>query len=168
MMLIAIDPGNVESAFVRIDDQYKLYEHEKIRNEELINRIEDLSRICDRVVIERIASYGMAVGRSVFETCEWIGRFTQMAIGLYMPVDYVFRIDEKMALCRDARAGDTNIRRALIDRFAQHDLRTGKGTKKNPDYFYGFAKDEWAAMAVAVTYLDRRNAEKPTAVKVLY
>lgn len=168
MMLIAIDPGNVESAFVRIDDQYKLYEHEKIRNEELINRIEGLSRICDRVVIERIASYGMAVGRSVFETCEWIGRFTQMAIGLYMPVDYVFRIDEKMALCRDARAGDANIRRALIDRFAQHDLRTGKGTKKNPDYFYGFAKDEWAAMAVAVTYLDRWNAEKPTAVKVLY
>lgn len=168
MMLIAIDPGNVESAFVRIDEQYKLYEHEKIRNEELVNRIYGYRRVCDQVVIERIASYGMAVGRSVFETCEWIGRFTQMAIGLYMPVDYVFRIDEKMALCRDARAGDANIRRALIDRFARHDLRTGKGTKKNPDYFYGFAKDEWAAMAVAVTYLDRRNAEKPTAVKVLH
>lgn len=159
MKLVAIDPGNVESAFVCIDDQYKLYEHKKIRNEELINRIEDLSRICDRVVIERIASYGMAVGRSVFETCEWIGRFTQMAVEHSLPVDYVFRIDEKMAICRDARAGDTNIRRALIDRFAQHDLRTGKGTKKNPDYFYGFAKDEWAAMAAAVTFLDRRSAQ---------
>lgn len=155
MMLIAIDPGNVESAFVRIDDQYKLYEHEKIRNEELVNRIYGYSRICDQVVIERIASYGMAVGRSVFETCEWIGRFTQMAVEHSLPVDYVFRIDEKMAICRDARAGDANIRRALIDRFARHDLRTGKGTKKNPDYFYGFAKDEWAAMAVAVTFLDR-------------
>ncbi len=159
MMLIAIDPGNVESAFVRIDDQYKLYEHEKVRNEELIYRIEGYSCICDQVVIERIASYGMAVGRSVFETCEWIGRFTQMAVEYNMPVDYVFRLDEKMALCRDARAGDANIRRALIDRFARHDLRTGKGTKKNPDYFYGFAKDEWAAMAVAVTYLWRRSAE---------
>ena len=159
MMLIAIDPGNVESAFVRIDDQYKLYEHEKIRNEELVNRIYGYSRICDQVVIERIASYGMAVGRSVFETCEWIGRFTQMAVEHSLPVDYVFRIDEKMALCRDACAGDANIRRALIDRFARHDLRTGKGTKKNPDYFYGFAKDEWAAMAVAVTFLDRRSAQ---------
>ena len=159
MMLIAIDPGNVESAFVRIDDQYKLYEHEKIRNEELVNRIYGYSRICDQVVIERIASYGMAVGRSVFETCEWIGRFTQMAVEHSLPVDYVFRIDEKMELCRDARAGDANIRRALIDRFARHDLRTGKGTKKNPDYFYGFAKDEWAAMAVAVTFLDRRSAQ---------
>lgn len=168
MMLIAIDPGNVESAFVRIDDQYKLYEHEKIRNEELVNRIYGYSRICDQVVIERIASYGMAVGRSVFETCEWIGRFTQMAIEYTLPVDYVFRMEEKMALCRDARAGDANIRRALIDRFARHDLRTGKGTKKNPDYFYGFAKDEWAAMAVAVTYMDRWNAKKPTAVEVLY
>ena len=159
MMLIAIDPGNVESAFVRIDDQYKLYEHEKIRNEELVNRIYGYCRICDQVVIERIASYGMAVGRSVFETCEWIGRFTQMAVEHSLPVDYVFRIDEKMELCRDARAGDANIRRALIDRFARHDLRTGKGTKKNPDYFYGFAKDEWAAMAVAVTFLDRRSAQ---------
>lgn len=168
MMLVAIDPGNVESAFVRIDDKYKLYEHEKIRNEELVNRICGYSRICDQVVIERITSYGMAVGRSVFETCEWIGRYTQMAVEYALPVDYVFRIDEKMALCRDARAGDANIRRALIDRFARHDLRTGKGTKKNPDYFYGFARDEWAAMAVAVTYLDRWNAKKPTAVKVLY
>lgn len=159
MMLIAIDPGNVESAFVRIDDQYKLYEHEKIRNEELVNRIYGYSRICDQVVIERIASYGMAVGRSVFETCEWIGRFTQMAVEHSLTVDYVFRIDEKMAICRDARAGDANIRRALIDRFARHDLRTGKGTKKNPDYFYGFAKDEWAAMAVAVTFLYRRCAQ---------
>lgn len=159
MMLIAIDPGNVESAFVRIDDQYKLYEHEKVRNEDLLNRIYGYSRICDRVVIERIASYGMAVGRSVFETCEWIGRFTQLAVEYMLPVDYVFRMDEKMALCRDARAGDANIRRALIDRFARHDLRTGKGTKKNPDYFYGFAKDEWAAMAVAVTFLDRRSAQ---------
>ena len=159
MMLIAIDPGNVESAFVRIDDQYHLYTHEKISNESMLRRIHDYSYDCDQIVIERIASYGMAVGRSVFETCEWIGRFTQMAIGLYMPVDYVFRIDEKMSLCRDARAGDANIRRALIDRFARHDLRTGKGTKKNPDYFYGFAKDEWAAMAVAVAHLDRRSAK---------
>ena len=43
MMLLAIDPGNVESAFVRIDDQYRLYTHEKISNESMLRRIHDYS-----------------------------------------------------------------------------------------------------------------------------
>ena len=57
MMLIAIDPGNVESAFVRIDDQYRLYTHEKISNESMLRRIHDYIYDCDRIVIESIASY---------------------------------------------------------------------------------------------------------------
>ena len=156
MIILAIDPGNIKSAFVLINDQYTLYAKGKIENPDLLHRIEECHG-CDKVVIERIASYGMAVGRSVFETCEWVGRFTQKALESCIPVDYVFRLDEKMVLCHDSKAGDANIRRALIDRFARHDLRTGKGTKKHPDYFYSFAKDEWAAMAVAVAFFGRSN-----------
>ena len=75
------------------------------------------------MVIEMIASYGMPVGKEVFDTCVWIGRFAE-ASG--MPTNYIYRKDEKMNICHSKRAKDSNIRQALIDRFGV------VGTKKNP------------------------------------
>ena len=34
---------------------------------------------------------------------------------------------------------------------------TVRGTKDNPDVFYGFAGDMWQAAVVGVTWLDRRE-----------
>ena len=153
MKIFAIDPGNIESAYCIMDEEYRLIEFAKLQNKEVMKIL--LDKLCemDRVVIERIASYGMPVGREVFDTCEWIGRFSQEA-EKSVEVEYIFRKDEKMYICGDTRAKDANIRLALIDRFAKHDFKSGKGTKKNPDYFYGVSADVWAAIAVAVSYLD--------------
>lgn len=73
-----------------------------------------------------IASYGMAVGKEVFETCVWIGRFIEIARLRKIEVEYIYRKDEKMNLCQSMKAKDSNIRQALIDRFGE------VGTKKNP------------------------------------
>lgn len=73
-----------------------------------------------------IASYGMAVGKEVFETCVWIGRFIEIARFKNIEVEYIYRKDEKMNLCNSMKAKDSNIRQALIDRFGE------VGTKKNP------------------------------------
>lgn len=156
-VLLAIDPGNIESAYVLADmDTYAPLEHAKVENRELLSRIWKMN--FQHVAVEQIASYGMAVGREVFDTCKWIGRFTQVLEGdLDMPVQEIYRKDEKMCLCGDSRAKDPNIRMALIDRFAQFDFKNGKGVKSRPDWFYGFRADEWAAYAVAVTALDIRN-----------
>ncbi|MBU3205164.1 hypothetical protein [Clostridium algidicarnis] len=156
-MILAIDPGSAESAYVVLDKDLKPKIFGKVKNEDLLEDlkmdkfIEKDNGEQDHFVIEMIASYGMAVGATVFDTCVWIGRFIE---AIDDEVTYIYRKDEKMNLCHTMKAKDSNIRQALIDRFAQHDFKNGKGTKKNKDVFYGFYKDCWSAMAVGVTYYD--------------
>jgi len=153
MNILAIDPGNIESAYVLMNDSYEIFQFGKIGNENMFEIIEET--MPDIVVIEMVASYGMAVGESVFETVFWIGRFYEASIREWSDCNRVYRKDVKMNLCGQTRAKDSNIRQALIDRFAKHDFKNGKGTKKNQDYFYGFKADIWSAYAVGVTYLDK-------------
>lgn len=158
MRIFAIDPGNVYSAFVVVDENYTIHHKDKAGNQDVLEQIQGI--LPDKVVIEKIASYGMAVGKEVFDTCIWIGRFEQMSISLGIPVEYIFRSEEKLEICHTQKAGDANIRRALIDRFAKHDFKNGKGTKQRPDFFYGFKADIWAAFAVAVTFLSKTKEER--------
>lgn len=144
MKIIAIDPGNIESAYCIIDAKtYKPLEFNKIKNETLEVGFWNQNQYkIDKLVIEMIASYGMAVGKEVFDTCVWIGRFIELASLQAIEVEYIYRKDEKMNLCHSMKAKDSNIRQALIDRFGK------VGTKKNPEWFYGFKKDIWSAYAV--------------------
>lgn len=162
LIVFAIDPGNEQSAWCIMNSQYELIMFNKQENKDvmavLLSHLENNTGI-ETVVIERVASYGMPVGREVFETCEWIGRFSQEA-QKKTNVDYIYRRDEKLCLCFDSKAKDANIRAALIERFAKHDLKNGRGTKANPDYFYGVKADIWAAIAVAVTYIDMQKEKE--------
>lgn len=157
MKILAIDPGNIESGYAVIEmPDFKLLKFGKVKNEDLLSTLDDLfivGKTIDAVAVEMVASYGMAVGKSVFDTCVWIGRFVQAFNG--EGVDFVYRKDEKMCLCGSMKAKDGNIRQALIDRYAKHDFKNGKGIKKNPDTFYGVSKDVWQAIAVGVTYYEK-------------
>lgn len=156
MTILSIDPGNIESAFCLIDKEtYKPIEFGKIDNDVLLDYIEEKACDIDCLVIEMIASYGMAVGQTVFDTCVWIGRFIQKYSDiLYVPnYAYIYRKEEKMNLCYSMKAKDSNIRQALIDRFGV------VGTKSNKGWFYGFKKDIWSAYAVGVTYLDKNKKD---------
>jgi hypothetical protein len=122
----------------------------KLFNEELIKK--HLYDSADHLVIEMIASYGMAVGREVFDTCVWVGRFLQESP--HQNKKQVYRKEVKMNLCHSMKAKDSNVIQALVDRFATGQPNHGKGTRKEPGWFYGFSKDVWQAYAVGVTYAD--------------
>ena len=153
-MILAIDPGNLQSAYVVMGRDLRPLEFEKTENEELLARIPQLmDRYGDlSLAIEMVASYGMPVGREVFETCFWAGMLWQAAN--VKEKRLIYRMDEKLCLCHDSRAKDANIRQALIDRFAYGVPNKGKGTKKEPGWFYGFSADVWQAYAVGVTCAD--------------
>lgn len=151
MRVLAIDPGNIDSGFVIVDfSEVKVLDKGKVPNDEIFTVIEE-NKDCI-LAIEMIASYGMAVGKSVFDTCVWIGRFYQFAAEKGIKIEFVYRKDEKMTLCHSMKAKDTNIKQALIDIYAPNTANNGKGTKKEPGFFYGFKADIWQAMAIAHTY----------------
>lgn len=154
--VLAIDPGSTESGWALIDttDGHPLGIG-KTDNHELIQSIRagDFLNV-DHVAIEMVASYGMAVGATVFDTCVWIGRFDE-ALADTAPLELVFRRDVKLHHCGQTKAKDSNIRQALVDRFAPGQSNHGKGTKAEPGWFHGFRADVWQAYALAVLAADR-------------
>lgn len=155
-MILAIDPGNIESGYVFIDKKtLKPIYAAKMKNDDVLKMIKSDTFYVEYVAIEMVASYGMAVGATVFETCVWIGRFYEaIKENLDIESTFIYRKDEKLNICGSMKAKDSNIVQALIDRFAPNTPNKGKGTKLNPGWFYGFKKDIWQAYAVAVTYSD--------------
>lgn len=159
MQIIAIDPGSAQSAAVCMGEDYRPGLFAKASNEAVLDWLRSVDPV-DAVVIEQVVSYGMPVGKTVFDTCVWVGRFTEAACRRGMRVEGLERPSVKLHLCGQRRAKDANIRRALIDRFARHDLKTGKGTKQTPDWFYGFSADVWQAYALGVAWMDGAGKEK--------
>ena len=147
--ILAIDPGTTQSAWLAFDERPVTFGIEP--NDDLLDLIRAGSRwVADVVVIEQVESYGMAVGREVFETVRWAGRFEEAAQPT--PVVLMPRRTVKLTICHDSRANDANIRTALIDRFGGKDAAIGK--KAAPGPLFGISKDVWSALAIACTYAE--------------
>ena len=160
--ILGIDPGNKESAFCLCDAvTLKPLFFEKETNERMWNDVFKAAQAVGwdgvHIAIEDVASYGMPIGREVFDTVKWIARMQDRLEGFEKDYTLIYRKDEKLAICQSPRANDANIRQALIDRFAPGVPNKGKGTKKEPGWFYGFKADIWQAYAVAVTYYELRR-----------
>jgi hypothetical protein len=143
--ILAIDPGTAQSAWLRFEgDRPQGF---GITANDVLVRALRTGGLPDVVVIEKVESYGMAVGAEVFDTVWWAGRFAEAASRV--PVVMLPRRAVKLALCGDSRAKDANIRQALIDRFGGS---AAVGRKASPGPLYGISRDVWSALAIAVTY----------------
>ena len=156
VILLAIDPGTEDSAWVRYDTATgSLRDWAKTPNPNLRRVIQWGES--DLMAIEMVASYGMSVGAEVFETCVWAGRFIECWWNRYhtRPLR-VTRKEVALHLCNNPRAGDPNVRQALVDLYGGKEKAIGR--KASPGPLYGLSKDGWSALGVAVTATARLDA----------
>lgn len=154
--ILSIDVGTNETGYCIVENEtYKPLQFGKINNEELLKivKVEEY----DTLVYEEFQSYGMPIGISTIASITWNGRYIQSALDRNIPTFPIYRKEEKINICNSMKAKDSNIRQALIDRFATFDFKNGKGTKKQKDFFFGFSKDIWSAFAIAITFLDKQK-----------
>lgn len=149
-MILAIDPGTRESAYVLLRKDGTPEFFGKVENLDLLDFLPGRGDF-SHCVIEMVSSFGMPVGAEVFETVYWIGRFAER-FGAHH-VTRITRNEVKNHLCHSSRANDSNIRQAIIDRFGGKEAAIGR--KKAPGPLFGVSKDIWSALAVGLTYWDK-------------
>jgi len=137
--ILAIDPGTHESGFC-------LYEGGRVLSSGVMDN-HDLLRVIaddrsDVLAIEKVVSYGRAVGQEVFDTCEWAGRFRQVW-GCPDETLSVTRLQVKQALGLKGSNTDKDVNARL------REVLGDKGTKANPGPLYGVTSHAWAALGVA-------------------
>lgn len=166
-MILAIDPGPTQSAYVLWDPgrtqiasvlwDGKVIDKAILDNPSLLMR---LRQICwasvPSMAIEMVQSFGMSVGAEVFETVFWAGRFFEAWEAREgRSGTKVYRKEVKIHFCHNLRAKDPNIRQAILDRFGGKDAAIGLKASQGP--LYGIKADMWSALAVALYYADTRG-----------
>ena len=157
MLIIGIDPGPTESAYCILKDGIIQF-FCKDKNEEIASWV-DHELLCgdaDVVAVEHLQSFGMPVGKEVFETAYFIGEIRSLVKQeggrpTFLPV---YRKEIVTHHCNNPRAKDANVRQAMLDRWGP------QGTKKNPGPTYGISKDVWSALAIATYAMDKLKDEE--------
>jgi len=169
--IIAIDPGTEKTAWVVMESETKrIVDYGITPNHEMLDMLDTVHSKYfhgkikpGHMAIEMIASMGMAVGQSVFETAVWIGRFIERWRTYGLAYELIYRADEKLHLCGNPRAKDSNIRVAIMDSYSvdeNGDRIDPVGNKRNPGPLYGISKDVWSAIAVAKVALETKVEDR--------
>ena len=154
MKIIAVDPGTERSAMILWDGR-KIHMARILSNPDTRDQIYGFGAPKPMLFIEQIECYGMVMGQTTLETVFWSGRFAEAAINCGIEVGRMVRRDIKLHHCGSMRAKDSNVRRALIDKYGP------PGTKKKPGATYGLKADLWQAFALATYISETQKEVKP-------
>ena len=156
--VLAVDPGPTLSAWIVLEEGMPVaFGIEP--NDRVIDMVYPVDLLETEIVVERMQSFGMPVGAEVFETCYMIGRVIQAARP--RPVALVSRLEVTTHHCHSARAKDSNVRQAMLDRFGPGKEKA-VGTKADPGPLHGIKKDIWSALAIGVYHLDTTESPDVT------
>ena len=131
MIVVGVDPGTHQSAFVVWDGE-RIKDHGILQNDLVAGVLRNYGHQrdpvkADVVVFEQVESFGMAVGKEVFETVFQTGRLFQIVSDI---AERMTRKEVKRNLCYTTRANNANIRTAILDRFGGKEA--AQGLKKKP------------------------------------
>lgn len=163
MKILGIDPGPEKSAYIAWNGETWV---DAVIVENQVLRGVLLAGEYDIAGVEMVACMGMPVGKEVFETVLWIGRYLECFLNsqqshvpgaaenfLKNAVTLVYRREIKMHFCNSMKAKDSNIRQAILDRFGGKEKAIG--TKKNRGLLYGIKAHLWSALAIALYVQDK-------------
>ena len=159
MKVLGIDTGTTQAGLVLYDsDTNVVLEKEILENHKSITWVRELTKagVVDITGIEMMACMGMVVGQTTFEACAWIGHYERVLWDLGKETRKVYRGKVKLHHCGSPKASDSNVSRALKDRFPE----TGggkdpsKGIKSKPGPLYGMRDHMWSALAIAMYTFD--------------
>ncbi len=151
MACISIDPGTKESAVVVWDGRVVAFSSIH-PNEYIVKLLQEWRGNAQAwpLVIEKVESYGMAVGEETFTTVWWSGVFAE-AYGREN-THMVGRKVVKMHHCGSMKAKDGNVRQAIVDRFGGK--KAAFGEKKAQGPLAGVTSHKMQALALALAWED--------------
>lgn len=180
MSTIGLDPGTTRTAWIELGANGVPVNWAWEANETVVRHIRRNWYRSDslfKFAIEWITSQGMAVGKDIFDTVRWVGRFQEAYERPPNAKDTLLipRSDIKLDLCGSARAKDANVRQALIDFYGGQQKAiggvkckrckgrgwsgrgrptclecAGSGWQALPGPLYGISGHCWSALSVAV------------------
>ncbi len=159
-LALGIDPGTDQSGLCLFSHREQRVTYADVVSNDWIVEHLRYGGMCPRgtslsthLVIEMVQSYGArTLGRPLFETCVWIGRFMEAAEGNFASINRIHRGECCLHLCGKRQAKDSYMHEALRDKLGE------KGTKKAPGPLFGVRSHAWQALAVAVTWVETQGS----------